>query len=594
MLNEEDLRHFRGGTHDRLWEHLGAHATRDGTQFSVWAPGADEVAVAGTFSGGEALPLGKGPSGIWSAIVEGARPGAEYRYRVRARDREFWKADPFAFYSEAPPGTASIVWPLDYDWQDRDWMKWRRKGNDEPMAIYEVHLGSWRRTPEEEGARPLTYREIAPQLAGHVRQTGFTHVELMPVMEHPFYGSWGYQVTGFFAATHRYGTPQDLMYMIGVLHREGIGVILDWVPSHFAGDVHGLAEFDGARLYESGESAQWGGHAFDYTRGEVLSFLRSSAAFWLERYHADGLRLDAVAGIRERPGGKAFLRELNAGLARKFPQAVLIAEDSSPEPGVTAPVNEGGLGFDRKWDMGWMHDTLSYMSGPASARPSHHGRLTFRPLYLWNERWVLPLSHDEVKPPFGSLLSRMPGSSAQKFANVRLLLAWMYAQPGAKLLFMGGEFAEPGEWQHDRALDWRVLEGAAHYGVRTLVEVLNRTYRAESALHEAEASLRSFTWIDCCDEANSVVTFLRRGRTDDAALLAVFNFSTAEHADYRVGVPFGRAWKQVVNTDDFMFGGQGRSTVRRAPAEHVQWQNRLQSIRLLLPPLTAILLKPEE
>jgi len=594
MLNDKDLRSFCEGTHDRLWEHMGAHLVRGGAEFSVWAPRADEVAVAGTFSGGEPAPLKKGACGVWTGAVSGVRPGSEYKYRIRALGREYWKADPLAFYSEAHPGTSSVVWDLHYDWNDRDWMKWRRGTGDEALSIYEMHLGSWRRTPEEEGARPMSYRDIAPQLAHYLKQTGFTHVELMPVMEHPFYGSWGYQATGYFAPTHRYGTPQDLMYLIDLLHREGIGVILDWVPSHFAGDPHGLAEFDGGPLYESGETVHRGSHAFDYTRGEVRSFLRSSAAFWLDVYHADGLRLDAVAGIRERRGGAAFLRELNGALSKHFPQAIKIAEDSSSEPAVTAGASEGGLGFDRKWDMGWMHDTLSYMMVPPAGRASHHQRLTFRPMYMWNERWVLPLPHDEVKHPLGSLFSKMPGSGPQKFANLRLLLAWMYAQPGAKLLFMGGEFGEPGEWQPDRALDWRVLERAENFGVRTLVETLNRVYRAESALHEAEDDLRSFKWIECCDEAHSTVSFLRRGRTDAATLLAVFNFSNSALPDYRIGVPFGWMWKRVLSTDEFKFGGGGRGVVDRVYVEKVEWQNHLQSIRVLLPPLTALWLKAEE
>ncbi len=594
-LTDYDLHLFREGTHERLWERLGAHPETRGTWFLVWAPHAGEVGVAGDFNNWKPAPLESLEFGIWAGCVPGVSSGAVYKYCISSEGRKLWKADPFAFRAERVPGTASVVWDLVYDWRDSEWMKSGRRSCDDPLAIYEVHLGSWRHvTSEENGLHVPNYREIAPELAGYVKDSGFTHVELLPVTEYPYGGSWGYQPTGYFAPTSRYGAPQDFMFFVDLLHREGIGVILDWVPSHFAGDRHGLAEFDGAPLYESGREPQWGGHVFDYSRPEVRSFLRSSAAFWIERYHVDGLRIDAVAAIRQCTGGEAFLRALNGSLEERVPPVLLMAEDSSPEPGVTAPAKRGGLGFHRKWDMGWMHDTLMYITQPMSERSSHHDRLTFRPMYLWNERWVVPLSHDEVKPPFGSLLSKMPGDRRQKFANLRLLLAWMYAQPGAKLLFMGSEFGELQPWHHDRALDWKLLDNAEHAGIRNLVWLLNRTYRAELALHQAESDARCFEWIECCDEAHSVLSFLRKGESDDDTLLAVFNFSPAAHTNYRIGVPFGSAWRELLNTDAAEFGGTGQGHFGSMGVEPVAWQHQSESITLSLPPLTSIWLKPVE
>jgi 1,4-alpha-glucan branching enzyme len=585
-MNDFDLHLFEEGTHGRLWEKLGAHAEAGGTRFSVWAPRADDVAVAGDFNRWRPQSLERGPGGIWGGFVEGVTVGSMYKYRLLAGGRELWKADPMALHAERAPGTASIVWDLGYEWRDSDWMQAPRSAAD-PVAIYEVHLGSWRRVPEE-GGRALTYTEIAPLLAAYVKETGFTHVELLPVLEHPFYGSWGYQATGFYAPTSRYGTPQDFMFLVDTLHREGIGVLLDWVPSHLAGDEHGLAEFDGAALYESGREREWDSSAFDFSRPQVRAFLRSSALFWIEKFHVDGLRVDAVASIRQRDGGEAFLRELNVAINSR---ALMVAEDSSPKVGVTAPAPDGGLGFDLKWDMGWMHDTLDYFTKPPEERSRYHGRLTFRPLYLWHEDWVLPLSHDEVKPPFGSLFSKMPGDGWQKLANLRLLLAWMYAQPGRKLLFMGGEFGQQSEWKHDQSLDWHLLDDPAHALLRNLVGFLNWAYKTDPTLR-MERDAHNFEWIDCCDEKHNVVSFLRRGGMPGETLLAVFNFSATPLVNYRVGVPLGGVWREVLNTDATHYGGAGHGNFGGVEASPITWHTHPHSLNLLLPPLGAVWLRP--
>jgi 1,4-alpha-glucan branching enzyme len=517
-----------------------------------------------------------------------------------------------------PPRTASVVWKLDYDWGDGEWMKVRRERNGlhAPMSIYEVHLGSWRRVPEQ-GNRSLGYREIAPMLADHVQHLGFTHVELMPVMEHPFYASWGYQVTGQFAPTARYGTPQDLMYLIDTLHQRGIGVILDWVPSHFPDDPHGLYRFDGSHLYEHADPRQgrhpdWKTCIYQYERHEVRSFLLSSACYWLERYHADALRVDAVAsmlyldysrqggdwvpnsyGGRENLAAIDFLRRLNQEVYGHHPDVQTIAEESTSWPMVSRPLYLGGLGFGFKWDMGWMHDMLDYMGKDPVHRSFHHRLLTFRMLYAWHENFVLPLSHDEVVHGKGSLYGRMPGDPWQKRANLRLLYAYMFAQPGKKLLFMGAEIGQSAEWNHDLSLDWHLLTDPGHAGLMRCLAHTARLYRDQPALHRGDAEQAGFQWVDCDDAEQSVVSFLRTAPDGKGSILAVFNFTPVPRNGYRVGVPFAGFWREVLNTDAGEYGGSGLGNLGGRPAEDRQHHGRPHSLELTLPPLAALYLRHE-
>ena len=553
LLTDDDLYLFNEGNHYRLYHKLGAHGLKDkgvaGTYFAVWAPDAEQVWVIGDFNGWDkgSHPLAhRAQSGIWEGFIPGLGPGALYKYHVASKYGAYRvdKADPFAFAFEGPPRTASIVWDLDYAWEDGDWMAQRFRANalDAPQSVYEVHLGSWRRVPEEDN-RFLTYRELAPLLADHVQRLGFTHVEFLPVMEHPFYGSWGYQTTGYFAPTSRYGTPQDFMFLVDYLHQHGIGVILDWVPSHFPADEHGLGFFDGTHLYEHADPRQgfhpdWNSAIFNYGRNEVRSFLISSALFWLEHYHADGLRVDAVAsmlyldysrkegewmpnqyGGRENLEAIAFLRQFNTEVYKNFPDVQTMAEESTAWPMVSRPIYVGGLGFGLKWDMGWMHDTLKYMAVDPVFRKYHHNTLTFRMLYAFQENFVLPLSHDEVVYGKGSLLAKMPGDDWQKFANLRLLFGYMYAQPGKKLLFMGGEFGQWSEWNHEASLDWHLLDEPRHAALQRWVEDLNRVYRQEPALFTQDFTPAGFEWIDCNDVMQSVITFLRKGREGELMLV---------------------------------------------------------------------------
>ncbi len=591
-----------------------------GCYFAVFAPNAVRVSVIGEFNGWnkESHPLSaRAQSGIWEGFVPGVGVGSVYKYHVVSRYGGYRvdKADPFARRSEVPPRTGSIVDELDFTWGDADWMKDRsgRQKPSAPLSIYEVHLGSWRRAPE--GNRPLTYREIAPQLADYVRRMGFTHVELLPVMEHPFYGSWGYQVTGYFAPTSRYGSPEDFQYLIDSLHREGIGVILDWVPSHFPSDEHGLVYFDGTHLYEHADPRQgfhpdWGSSIFNYGRNEVRSFLFSSASFWLEAYHADGLRVDAVAsmlyldysrkagewvpnpyGGRENLDAISFLRRLNEHVQTAHPDVLTIAEESTAWPGVCRPAHLGGLGFDMKWDLGWMNDTLRYMEQDPIHRKYHHGELTFRPLYAYSENFLLPLSHDEVVHGKGSLLSKMRGDDWQKFANLRLLLAYLFTVPGKKLLFMGGEFAQRAEWNHDTSLDWHLLEYLSHAGVQRWVADLNRLYHSEAALHELDFEPAGFEWVDCHDSDHSVLTLIRKGRASEDRVLGAFNFTPVPRHDYRVGVPSGGFWKELANSDAALYGGSGLGNLGGVQAVPVAAHGRPWSLDLTLPPLAAVFFK---
>jgi 1,4-alpha-glucan branching enzyme len=625
LLSDQDLYLFNEGTHARLYERLGAHPIevdgRAGTAFAVWAPNAREVSVVGDHNGwtrGADRLRPRGTSGIWEGFVPGLGPGAVYKYHLvsNAGGYRVDKGDPFAARWEVPPRTGSVVWDTAYDWADDAWMRERARASalDAPGAIYEVHLGSWAR---DEHGQWLTYRELAPRLAAHVKALNFTHVELLPVMEHPFYGSWGYQTTGYFAPTSRYGTPQDLMAMIDLLHREGIGVILDWVPSHFASDEHGLAYFDGTHLYEHADPRQgfhpdWGSFIFNYGRSEVRSFLLSSAMSWLDRYHADGLRVDAVAsmlyldysrkagewipnelGGRENLRAVEFLRALNTAVYAAHPGVQTYAEESTAWPSVSRPVDAGGLGFGMKWDMGWMHDTLQYLSKDPVYRSHEHDSITFRMIYAFNENFVLPLSHDEVVHGKGSLLGKMPGDEWQRFANLRLLFAYQFAQPGKKLLFMGGELAQRAEWNHESALDWGSLDDPAHEGVRRLVADLARLHRDVPSLHELDATPDGFEWVDASDRAASVLSFLRKDRAGRPVLFVV-NFTPVPRHRYRVGVPLGGRWVELLNTDAEMYGGSGQGNLGGIEADEVAMHGRERSLALVLPPLGAVFLAPEE
>ncbi|MGB7621497.1 MAG: 1,4-alpha-glucan branching protein GlgB [Terriglobia bacterium] len=625
LLTDNDLYLFNEGTHSQLYEKLGAHViTADGVEgcyFAVWAPDAERVFVMGDFNHwnktGRAL-CERGQSGIWEAFIPGVKYGETYKYHVVSRHNGYRvdKADPFALHCEVPPKTASIVTNLDYAWGDSAWMKDRPHKNllREPMSIYEVHLGSWMRAPDQD-RRPLTYRELAPRLAEYVKRMNFTHVEFLPIMEHPFYGSWGYQTTGYFAPTSRYGTPQDFMFLIDCLHQNGIGVLLDWVPSHFPSDEHGLAYFDGTHLYEHADSRlgyhpDWGTYIFNYGRHEVRSFLMSSGLFWLEKYHADGLRVDAVASmlyldysrkegewIPNRYGGREnldaidFLRRFNEEVYKSYPGVQTLAEESTSWPMVSRPVYVGGLGFGFKWDMGWMHDTLEYFAKEPVHRKYHHNDLTFRMLYAFMENFVLPLSHDEAVHGKGSLLGRMPGDDWQKFANLRAMLGYMYAQSGKKLLFMGAELGQWREWNHDESLDWHLLQYAPHAGLQKWVEDLNRLYSREPALHELDCDPSGFEWIDCNDSQHSVIALLRKGQTTKDTMVIASNFTPVPRMDYRVGVPRGGYWNEVLNSDATVYGGGGWGNMGGLEARAVSVHGRPFSLRLTLPALATIFLK---
>lgn len=625
LLTSDDLHWFNEGRHSRLYEKMGAHRVeRDGSTgvvFSVWAPNAQSVSVIGEFNGWKPSHLLEpvGQSGIWTGFFPDLARGTAYKYHIKSRHENYAvdKADPYGVRHETAPGTASIVWDLEYQWNDGEWMKSRgpRQRLDSPISIYEVHLGSWMRVPEE-GNRWLTYRELAPRLAEYLQRHGFTHAEFLPVMKHPFYGSWGYQTTCYFAPTGRYGTPQDLMYLIDVLHQHGIGVILDWVPSHFPTDEYGLAYFDGTHLYEHADMRQgfqpdWNSYIFNYGRHEVRSFLLSNAIFWLDRYHADGLRVDAVASmlyldysrkegqwIPNRHGGREnleaidFLRQLNETVYREFPDVQTFAEESTAWPQVSRPAYVGGLGFGLKWDMGWMHDTLEYLSRDSIYRKHHHPQLTFRAMYAFSENFTLPLSHDEVVHGKGSLLGKMPGDEWQRFANLRLLLAYQWAQPGKKLLFMGGEFGQVAEWHHDSSLSWHLVQdGNPHSGLQKLVGHLNWLYRQEPALHEGDTNPSGFEWVDANDADQSTLSFLRKSERTGDVILAVFNFTPVPRHNLRVGVPGGGFWREVLNTDAAEYGGSGKGNHGGVDAAPLGWHFKPHSLMVTLPPLGAVFFK---
>jgi 1,4-alpha-glucan branching enzyme len=619
LLSPDDLYLFNGGTHYRLYNKLGSHRAicngMEGTYFAVWAPNAESVTVIGDFNGWnkEASPLSaRDQSGIWEGFIPGAKAGNSYKYHIRSKYEAYRvdKADPFANFAESPPGTSSRIWDLDYIWKDGEWMDGRKGCNllDRPLSIYEIHLGSWRRDHQEGNHHP-SYIEMAEQMPSYVQEMGFTHVELLPVMEHPFYGSWGYQTTGYYAPSARYGTPQDFMALIDTFHQRGIGVILDWVPSHFPNDEHGLGYFDGTHLYEHADPRQgthrdWNTFIYNYGRHEVQSFLASNALFWLDKYHVDGLRVDAVAsmlyldysrqegewianeyGGRENLAAIRFLRATNEDVYKEYPDVQTIAEESTAWPMVSRPTYLGGLGFGMKWDMGWMHDTLSYMSLDPVYRRYHHDKLTFRGLYMFTENYVLPLSHDEVVHGKGSLLGRMPGDTWQKFANLRLLLGCMYAQPGKKLLFMGGEFGQWREWSHDRGLDWDLLKHEPHQGVQRWVQDLNRFYREEPALYELDCRPTGFEWIDCHDADRSIISILRMGNSRRRAAMIVFNFTPVPRHNYRIGVPYNGFWQEFLNSDAELYGGSGQGNLGGLETVPISIHGRPCSLTLTLPPL---------
>jgi len=626
-LSDFDLYLLGEGTYERAYEKLGAHlVTEDeesGVRFAVWAPNAERVSVVGDFNGwkpGVNLMRARGVAGVWDAFVPEIGVGALYKYHIVSRYNGYTvdKADPYAFAAQIRPETASRVWDLEsYSWNDRSWRESRsvRQALDSPISVYEMHLGSWKRVPEE-GNRWLTYREIAVPLADYLHDAGFTHVEFLPVMEHPFDGSWGYQTIGYFAPTSRFGTPSDFMYLVDYLHQRGIGVILDWVPAHFPKDEAGLGYFDGTHLYEHadprlGEHPDWSTLVFNYGRREVQSFLISNALFWLDKYHVDGLRVDAVAamlyldyGRREgqwipnQYGGKEnldaihFLRELNRRVYGEYLDVMMVAEESTAWPQVTRPTFLGGLGFGFKWNMGWMHDMLDYMSKDAIFRSYSHNRITFSLMYAFSENFILPFSHDEVVYGKGSMLAKMPGDEWQKFANLRLLYGYMFTHPGKKLLFMGDEFGQWAEWNHDTSLQWHLIANPMHSGLLRWVRDLNTLYRGEPALHALDFESRGFEWIDSNDAQRSVISFIRRGKLDEL-MLCVCNFTPVPRQNYRVGAPLECFWKEVVNSDAPLYGGSGQGNIGGLTAVPLPIHGRPFSLNMTLPPLGFLAFKPE-
>jgi 1,4-alpha-glucan branching enzyme len=628
-ITDLDIHLFKEGNHFKLFDKLGSHHIvadgNEGVSFAVWAPNAEKVSVIGDFNGWnrDSHPLNArwDSSGIWEGFIPGIKKGAIYKYHIQSRQNGYRvdKGDPFARHWETPPKTGSIVWDIAYEWRDDDWMKNRCKANalDGPISIYEIHPGSWRRVPED-GNRSLSYRELADVLPAYVKDMGYTHVEFMPVTEHPFYGSWGYQTVGYFAPTSRYGTPEDFMALVDQLHHYGIGVILDWVPSHFPSDEHGLAFFDGTSLFEhmdrkQGYHPEWNSYIFNYGRNEVRAFLISSALFWFDTYHIDGLRVDAVAsmlyldyarspgewvpnqyGGRENLDAVAFLKRLNETVYKEHPDVQMIAEESTAWPMVSRPVHVGGLGFGLKWNMGWMHDVLDYFSQDPVFRKYHHNQLTFSIWYAFTENFLLSISHDEVTHGKGSLYGKMPGDEWQKYANLRLFFGYMFAHPGKKLHFMGCEFGQWKEWQHEESIEWHSLDFPFHSGVQRWVKDLNHFYRHEPALYDLDFSNDGFEWIDFHDGENSTLSFLRKGKEPGEQVLVVCNFTPIPRDNYRVGVPAGGYWSEKLNSDAPIYGGSGRGNFGGLEAAPIPAHGRYHSLSLSLPPLSILLFKHEE
>lgn len=624
LFSDFDINLWKAGKNFRAYDKLGSHVVEvggvTGTYFAVWAPSAKAVSVMGDFNGWnrQEHPLNArwDSSGIWEGFIPDLGNGTIYKYAIEGPNHEpLEKGDPFARMWEVPPKTASIVWDTYYEWEDQAWMESRQKANgiDSPYAVYEVHLGSWKK--KESGTESLSYRELAVELVNYVKEMNFTHVEFLPVMEHPFFPSWGYQITGYFAPSSRFGGPQDFMYLVQELHKAGIGVILDWVPSHFPNDGHGLAQFDGTHLYDhadprKGFHPDWKSAIFNYGRNEVRSFLISNALFWLDRYHIDGLRVDAVASmlyldysrkdgewIPNQYGGNenleaiSFLREFNETVFREYPDTMTIAEESTAFSGVSRPTYVGGLGFGQKWMMGWMHDTLSYFKNDPIHRSYHHGELTFSLVYAFSENFMLPLSHDEVVHGKGPLIDRMPGDEWQRFANLRTMYGYMYTHPGSKLLFMGGEFGQTSEWSIETGLDWHLTQFAPHERISKYVADLNALYRNTTALYEQAYTPKGFEWIDIGDHQNSVLTYLRRGQAEDDFVVVLNNFTPTVRHRYRVGVPEAGTYVCLLNSDDEKYGGTGDYPVPALKTIDAEWNGRPSCVELTLPPLSSLVLR---
>ncbi|MFH1458780.1 MAG: 1,4-alpha-glucan branching protein GlgB [Candidatus Omnitrophota bacterium] len=629
LLTEQDIYLFREGSHFRLYEKLGSHLMYhegvEGVCFALWAPNAKQVSVIGDFNewNDQSHPLAPrwDSSGIWEGFIPGVQKGNLYKYCIISKNNNYRteKRDPFAFYSEIPPQTASIVWDLEYAWKDVLWMKNRYQKNSlsAPISIYEVHLGSWRQKQPAEPGKFLNYRQSAEQLAQYLHDLNFTHVEFLPLMEHPFYGSWGYQTIGYFAPTSRYGIPQDLMYLIEYLHERGFGIILDWVPSHFPSDGHGLAYFDGSHLFEhadprKGFHPDWKSYIFNYNRNETKCFLISSALFWLDKYHIDGIRVDAVASmlyldysrkagewIPNEYGGKEnieavnFIKKLNLTVYENYPDVQMIAEESTSWPMVSQPTFMGGLGFGIKWNMGWMHDTLDYFSKDPVFRKFYHNQLTFSLCYAFTENFLLSISHDEVVYGKGSLLDKMPGDDWQKFANLRVLFGYMYAHPGKKLLFMGQEFGQRSEWNHENSLEWNLLECENHAQLQRWVKELNFFYKTEPALYENDFDSQGFEWVDCQDWERGVISFLRINKTRKNSVLVICNFTPVPRNNYKIGIPLGGFWKEILNSDAKEYGGSGQGNLGGVEAAPLPAQGKYYSLSLVVPPLAVLFFKQE-
>jgi len=627
LLSEFDIHLFKNGKHFKLYEKLGAHVVKHqgqaGVYFAVWAPNAREVSVIGNFNYWDKtqhklFPRWDG-SGIWENFFPNINKGEVYKYHIISNNGEHLeKADPFARYAEIPPKTASIIWDEEYNWKDASWLNKRMetKSNPKPYSVYEVHMGSWKRKVEE-GNRSLSYQELATNLVQYVKDAGFTHVEFLPVMEHPFFGSWGYQVTGYFAPTSRFGNPEEFKFLVDAFHQAEIGVILDWVPSHFPGDAHGLYYFDGTHLYEhadprKGFHPDWKSYIFNYGRNEVRSFLISNAVFWIEQFHIDGLRVDAVAsmlyldysrkagewipnqyGGRENLEAISFLKELNEVVYGEFPDVITIAEESTAWPGVSRPTYLGGLGFGQKWMMGWMHDTLHFFKEDPVHRKYHINEITFSIMYAFTENFMLPLSHDEVVHGKGPLMGRMQGDEWKRFANLRLLYGYMFTHPGTKLLFMGGEFGQTSEWKHDISLDWHLLDYHFHQGVFRLIQDLNHLYKTEKALYQFAFEERGFEWVDYSDRENSVMIYMRKAENPDDSLLVICNFTPEVRHNYRIGVNTRGIWKEIFNTDNLKYGGSGFLNQASLSTSPVRYHGRDYSISLSLPPLAISIIKLE-
>ncbi len=625
-FTDHDIYLFKEGSHYRLYEKMGSHPMTiedtKGTHFAVWAPNARSVSVVGDFNewniSSHPLKVREDGSGIWEGFIPSLDQGTVYKYHIESQYHGYIvdKSDPYAAHWEVPPRTASVVWNLEYEWKDGEWMENRAANNslDAPFSVYEVHLGSWRRVLED-GNRSLSYRELAEQLPAYVKEMGYTHVEFMPVMEHPFFGSWGYQIVGYFAPSSRYGTPQDFMHLVDALHQNQIGVILDWVPSHFPQDEHGLVYFDGTHLYEhadlrKGFQPDWNSYIFNYGRNEVREFMISNAIYWLDKYHIDGLRVDAVAsmlyldysrkegewipnqfGGRENIEAIEFLKNFNQATFEAYPDTRTIAEESTAWPMVSRPTYLGGLGFHMKWNMGWMHDTLDYFSADPVYRKYQHNKLTFSIWYAFAENFMLPFSHDEVVYGKGSMIGKMPGDEWQKFANLRSLYGYMYSHPGKKLMFMGSEFGQWKEWNHDSSLDWDILQYPTHEKLQRWARELNQLYRNEPALYERDFELAGFEWVDFHDSDKSIICFLRHGQSEADTILIVCNFTPVPRHNYRFGVPQAGFWKEMLNSDAKEYGGAGYGNLGGVESAPVPLHGKYNSITLTLPPLSVIFFK---